>query len=125
MVGVDVSQQPFQPETPRLFNTAQTLLSNIAQGFTVGLFSVLDAYFDCEMKQLLADLPLAPEILLALTEGQGYLGKILQCVMSYERGEWNQIENSCFEPHVLRQEYFLSTEWANDVMKTTLTGNEK
>ena len=35
MVGVDVSQQPFQPETPRLFNTAQTLLSNIAQLMTL------------------------------------------------------------------------------------------
>lgn len=96
-----------------------------SQGFTVGLFSVLDAYFDCEMKQLLADLPLAPEILLALTEGQGCLGKILKCVMSYERGEWDQIENSRFEPHVLRQEYLFSTEWANEVMKTTLAGNEK
>ncbi|MCA9498704.1 MAG: HDOD domain-containing protein [Nitrospira sp.] len=95
-----------------------------SQGFTVGLFSVLDAYFDCEMKQLLADLPLASEILLALTEGQGCLGEILKCVMSYERGEWDQIENSRFEPHVVRQEYFLSTEWANEVMKTTLAGNE-
>ena len=96
-----------------------------SQGFTVGLFSVLDAYFDCEMKQLLADLPLAPEILLALTEGQGCLGEILKCVMSYERGEWDQIENSRFEPHVLRQEYLFSTEWANEVMKTTLAGKEK
>lgn len=96
-----------------------------SQGFTVGLFSVLDAYFDCEMKQLLADLPLASEILLALTEGQGCLGEILKCVMSYERGEWDQIENSRFEPHVVRQEYFLSSEWANEVMKTTLAGNEK
>jgi EAL and modified HD-GYP domain-containing signal transduction protein len=99
--------------------------SSPSQGFTVGLFSVLDAYFDCEMKQLLADLPLASEILLALTEGQGCLGEILKCVMSYERGEWDQIENSRFEPHVVRQEYFLSSEWANEVMKTTLAGNEK
>lgn len=96
-----------------------------SQGFTVGLFSVLDAYFDCEMKQLLADLPLAPEILLALTEGQGCLGEILNCVMSYERGDWDQVVDSRFEPHVVRQEYFLSADWADEVMKTTLAGNEK
>ncbi|GJL57335.1 MAG: hypothetical protein NPIRA03_01920 [Nitrospirales bacterium] len=96
-----------------------------SQGFTVGLFSVLDAYFDCEMKQLVADLPLASEIHLALTEGQGCLGEILKCVMSYERGEWDQILNSRFEPHVVRQEYFLSTDWADEVLKTTLAGNEK
>ena len=96
-----------------------------SQGFTVGLFSVLDAYFDCEMKQLLADLPLSSEILLALTERQGCLGEILSCVMSYERGDWNQIESSRFEPHVLRHEYFLSAEWANEVMNATLAGKKK
>ena len=93
-----------------------------SQGFTVGLFSVLDAYFDCEMKQLLADLPLSSEILLALTERQGCLGEILACVMSYERGDWKQIENSLFEAQVLRHEYFLSAEWANEVMNATLAG---
>ena len=96
--------------------------ASASQGFTVGLFSVLDAYFDCEMKQLLADLPLSSEILLALTERQGCLGEILACVMSYERGDWKQIENSLFEAQVLRHEYFLSAEWANEVMNATLAG---
>ena len=43
-------------------------------GFTVGLFSILDAYFDCEMHQLLADLPLTPEILDALLQKRGRFG---------------------------------------------------
>lgn len=75
-----------------------------------------------EMKQLLADLPLSSEILLALTERQGCLGEFLTCVMAYERGEWDHIESSRFDPQVLRQEYFLSAEWANDVMNATLAG---
>ncbi|MCA9420797.1 MAG: hypothetical protein KC592_07255, partial [Nitrospira sp.] len=83
------------------------------------------AYFDCEMKQLIADLPLSSEIRLALTDRQGRLGEILTCVMAYERGDWDQIEGSRFAPHVLRQEYFLSAEWANDVMRTTLAGSGK
>ena len=29
-LNVDVSQHPFQPETPRVFNSLQTLLSSIA-----------------------------------------------------------------------------------------------
>jgi c-di-GMP phosphodiesterase len=95
-----------------------------SQGFTVGLFSVLDAYFDCEMKQLLADLPLASEIFLALTERQGFLGEILTCVLSYERGEWDRIEHGSFEPQVVRLEYFLSAEWASEVMMATLGKNE-
>lgn len=94
--------------------------SSPSQGFTVGLFSVLDAYFDCEMKQLLSDLPLTSEIHLALTERQGQLGEILTCVLLYERGEWNKIENRCFEPQVLREEYFRSAEWAEEIMNITL-----
>jgi len=89
-----------------------------SQGFTVGLFSVLDAYFDCEIKQLLEDLPLSSEIRQALIEREGALGEILSCVMHYERGEWNQIEHSRFESHVLRDVYFQSAEWANEVMNT-------
>lgn len=96
-----------------------------SQGFTVGLFSVLDAYFDCGMKQLLANLPLSSEIRLALIERQGPLGEILTCVMLYERGEWNKIENGRFEPQVLREGYFQSAEWANEVMTTILLGKAK
>jgi c-di-GMP phosphodiesterase len=89
-----------------------------SQAFTVGLFSVLDAYFDCEMKVLLENLPLSSEIRLALIEKQGPLGEILTCVMLYERGEWNTLENGRFEPQVLREGYFQSAEWANEVMNT-------
>jgi EAL and modified HD-GYP domain-containing signal transduction protein len=96
-----------------------------SQGFTVGLFSVLDAYFDCEMKQLLSDLPLTSDIHLALTEKQGLLGEILTCVMLYERGEWNKIENGLLEPQVLRETYLLSAEWANGIMDTTLPKKAK
>ena len=93
-----------------------------SQGFTVGLFSVLDAYFDCEMTQLLENLPLSSEIRLALIEKQGPLGEILTNVMAYERGEWNKLEKSCFESQVLRDGYFQSAQWANDVMNTIVMG---
>ena len=96
-----------------------------SQGFTVGLFSILDAYFDCEMTQLLADLPLSSEVRLALIERQGLLGEILSCVMLYERGEWNKIETCRFDPKVLREEYFQSSEWAKEVMDSTLVEKGK
>jgi EAL and modified HD-GYP domain-containing signal transduction protein len=96
-----------------------------SKGFTVGLFSVLDAYFDCEMKQLLADLPLSAEIRLALIERQGLLGEILACVELYERGEWNKIETCGFDSQVLRDGYLQSADWANEVMNTILMGKAK
>jgi EAL and modified HD-GYP domain-containing signal transduction protein len=96
-----------------------------SQGFTVGLFSILDAYFDCEMKHLLADLPLAPEILDALLKREGVLGAILEGILAYERGEWNQQDIRAVEPHILNSVYWQSIEWANGVMATVVQKKEK
>ncbi len=91
-----------------------------SQGFTVGLFSILDAYFDCEMKQLLADLPLASEILDALLKREGVLGTILEGILAYERGEWNQRAMRTVQPQMLQSVYWESIEWANGVMDTVM-----
>jgi EAL and modified HD-GYP domain-containing signal transduction protein len=90
------------------------------QGFTVGLFSILDAYFDCDMHQLLADLPLAPEILAALLKREGELGIILEGMLAYERGEWEQCAAQTVEPGRLNSVYWESVEWANGVMETVI-----
>jgi len=90
------------------------------QGFTVGLFSILDAYFDCEMKQLVEDLPLASEILDALLKREGVLGAILEEILAYERGEWDQRLMRMVDLHILESVYWQSIEWANGVMKTVM-----
>ena len=91
-----------------------------SQGFTVGMFSILDAYFDCEMKQLLGDLPLAPEILDALLHREGTLGEVLEGILAYERGDWDQGMKGQIEPHMLKTFYWQSIEWANGVIDTVV-----
>ena len=91
-----------------------------SQGFTMGLFSILDAYFDCEMNQLLADLPLASEILDALLKREGVLGTILEASLAYERGKWNQRAMRTVTPQMLQSVYWQSIEWANGVMDTLM-----
>ena len=91
-----------------------------SQGFTVGLFSVLDAYFDCDMKQLVSDLPLASEILDALLKREGVLGTILEEILAYERGEWDQDIMRMVEPQILQSVYRESIDWANGVMDTVM-----
>jgi EAL and modified HD-GYP domain-containing signal transduction protein len=95
-----------------------------SQGFTVGLFSILDAYFDCEMRHLLADLPLAPEILDALLKREGVLGAILEGILAYERGELNQQAIRGVEPHILHSVYWESIEWANGIMEMVIRKKE-
>ena len=89
------------------------------QGFTVGLFSVLDAYFDCPMDQLLKDLPLAPEIQAALLEREGLLGKILTNVIWFEHGAWDSgPKPNKLEAYNLREAYWRGVEWANGLMQS-------
>ncbi len=89
-------------------------------GFTTGLFSILDAYFDCEMRQLLADLPLAQEILDALLKNEGVLGTILEEILAYERGEWGKQSNQTVEHGSVNAVYWESVEWANGVMESII-----
>lgn len=92
-----------------------------SQGFTVGLFSVLDAYFDCEMKDLLADLPLSSEILDALLRKEGVLGMILEGILSYEQGEWKKLKISReIEPDMLQTVYWEGIDWAKGVMEEVI-----
>ena len=108
----------------RMCESLCTLLGeSSSQGFTVGLFSILDAYFDCEMKDLLEDLPLASEILDALLRKEGVLGEILEGIYAYERAEWNQQAFRVVEPKILNSVYWKSIEWANSVMATVVQKN--
>ena len=72
------------------------------------------------MRNLLADLPLAQEILDALLKGEGVLGKILNEILAYERGESSQAAGETVEPHILNSLYWQSIEWANGVMETVI-----
>jgi EAL and modified HD-GYP domain-containing signal transduction protein len=60
-----------------------------AHGFTAGLFSLLDAVLGAPMEQVLAELPLAADIALAITDHEGVAGKALAKTIAYERGEFD------------------------------------
>jgi EAL and modified HD-GYP domain-containing signal transduction protein len=59
------------------------------QAFTTGLFSLLDAMLDLPMENLLDQMPLSLSIKLALLQREGPLGRLLDDVIRYERGEWD------------------------------------
>jgi len=77
------------------------------------------------MRHLLADLPLAQEILDALLKREGVLGTILKEILVYERGESNQQAVKTVEPHVLNSVYWQSIEWANGVMEIVKRKNKQ
>jgi len=88
---------------------------NSAMAFTVGLLSVLDAFMDRPMPELLAALPMADDIVQALLSHTGALGAILQCVLAYERGDWQALHNLGYPCNVLVNAYLEAIAWATEM----------
>ena len=84
-------------------------------GFTVGLFSVLDALLDISMEEALASLPLSDEIKGFLLRQEGRLGTILKCVIAYERGNWPETRCLDVSPETIVNAYLQSIDWATGV----------
>ena len=84
--------------------------------FMAGLFSVLDAFFDCEISEILDSLPLSPEISMALLTRAGLLGQTLNCVTAYENGNWEAIQCGGLEPHSIRDAYLEAIQWSSQIL---------
>jgi EAL and modified HD-GYP domain-containing signal transduction protein len=85
--------------------------------FTVGLFSALDALMDNTMEEILTQLPLAEHISGALLRRQGVHGAVLNCVLAYERGQWEQIHLASLGKEQISDCYLSALQWAEDVCK--------
>lgn len=62
--------------------------SATAKYFTVGLLSVIDAFFDQPMVNLIDKLSLDDDMKHALVKQEGTLGKVLRCIVDHEQGKW-------------------------------------
>ncbi len=83
--------------------------------FTVGLFSALDALMDNSMEEILTQLPLADHIAQALLHrGGGLHGEVLDCVLAYERGEWENLGCNQLGTQRVRTCYLEAVQWANN-----------
>ena len=65
--------------------------NNPPTGFLVGLFSLLDALLDQNMKFLLTQMPLTEEVKIALSGGQNDLSNYLVLVKAFESGSWLKV----------------------------------
>ncbi|WP_455234661.1 EAL and HDOD domain-containing protein [Thiogranum longum] len=90
-------------------------IDNPESFFTVGLFSALDALMDNTMEEILTQLPLADHISNALLHRQGIHGEVLECVLTYERGQWEKMPTMKLAKHQIRECYLAALQWAGDV----------
>jgi EAL and modified HD-GYP domain-containing signal transduction protein len=81
--------------------------------FLVGLFSVLDALVGQPMGRALATLPLSRAVSDAILYQKGELGRVLKCVLAYERRDWVQAMSGINLPKdVVRQAYVDAVGWS-------------
>jgi len=81
--------------------------------FTVGLFSVLDSLLDLPLAEVLSSLSFSDEINTALLQHQGRLGEELDCVLAYEKGDWDKVmDYSHNKPSDIRDAYLEALKWA-------------
>jgi c-di-GMP-related signal transduction protein len=59
--------------------------------FLMGLLSVTDAMLDLPMNEVLAQLPLAPEVRTALSGGENRLRDVYDTLLAYERADWKTL----------------------------------
>lgn len=85
--------------------------------FLMGLFSLVDAFFDKEKKEIFEQLPLADEIKNAILHNKGPYSGIFQFITAYEKGNWELVNKISQELQIpaeqITQTYRKAIEWAN------------
>lgn len=79
--------------------------------FTVGLLSVLDAFMDRPLDELVAELHFTPEIEAALLRRTGPLGEALEVAIACERADWDKLLASGVDVDALRTAYVDALAW--------------
>jgi len=90
-------------------------VKNAESGFTVGLFSVLDALLDKPIIEILEYLPLTKDVSQALGSYEGRLGALLNNIILYEHGNWEKLHYEGLGSEDFRDAYLAAVNWANSL----------
>ncbi len=93
--------------------------------FTVGMFSLMDAFFDQPKDKLLKTLPFDTSLNDALLRYEGPAGALLKALEAHEKGrwediDWNYLASKNIEQPVFEKAYTESIVWATDIIKSLL-----
>ncbi len=90
---------------------------NPPMAFLTGLFSLVDALLDQELKVIVEKLPISPEIKSALSNNEGYLAAYLQTAICYEKGQWDKLDTYAAKLGIPMEDisdfYQDALQWAN------------
>jgi len=89
--------------------------------FSLGLFSLLDAFLDNSMEKILSNMSLATDLEDALLDRKGSMGNLLKLVESCQEGQWEGIDVDWLEHQGLNMQSLMeysqaSQQWAEETM---------
>lgn len=93
--------------------------------FAVGMFSLIDAFFDQSKQAVLQTIHCNDEVNRALLRYEGSAGALLQAVQAHEQGLWREIDWQAVEALSISQAafeeaYLKALQWTADVMHSLL-----
>jgi EAL and modified HD-GYP domain-containing signal transduction protein len=82
--------------------------------FTVGLLSLLDAFLDLPLQEILDGLPLAQDVKAALVGGQGGLAEVLGIAVALERMDEERLSASPIDREASNGAYIEALRWTRE-----------
>lgn len=87
-----------------------------SDGYLTGLLSTLDSVFDAPLKQIVTPLPLPKELIGAILDREGTLGKVLNAVLAYEACQFNSATQNGIELDLLQKAFWDAAESARTMI---------
>jgi EAL and modified HD-GYP domain-containing signal transduction protein len=92
--------------------------------FLVGLMSLIDAFLDRPMADIMQELPLSADIKNAIQglDPDSKISQALQLIINYEQSKWEAVSTTAeklkLNESAVLEHYFSSIKWANDFSGT-------
>ena len=103
----------------------ESRLLDASELFVVGLFSLLDVLLSRTMADALDNLPLPPSTADALLGRNNKERSVLDAVIAYENGEWDEASNAAViagvDAAVLPTAYTTALRWAQDISRSGIS----
>lgn len=98
-----------------------------AEGFLLGLCSMLDAILGQPMSAIVPDLPLPEAMKAALLGDDNMHSRMLRCAAAWEQGQWDDAielaEAAGLEPNELAGTYAAAVKWTTELERLTEAGS--
>jgi EAL and modified HD-GYP domain-containing signal transduction protein len=88
--------------------------------FTMGMLSMMDAFLNRSLEDIIDEISLTDEVRRALLKGEGLLGEILELAIAFERVKWQEIaiieKTYGLNPRKLYQKYLDAVDFSYETM---------